>query len=121
MNTLRQGWALLMVLLGVAGLLIKRWLADSFGELAYSYFGNFTVSFAVYFLVSFAARQRLSRILIALIALLAVESFELADGFGFMTNVYDPLDLLANALGILFAYLVDLASSRIIPNDSAGG
>ena len=120
MNALRQGWALLMVLLGVAGLLMKRWLADSIGELAYSYFGNFTVSFAIYFLVSFAARERLNRIVIALITLIAVESFELADGFGIMTNVYDPLDLLANALGVLLAYCVDLALTRILPPDSRG-
>jgi glycopeptide antibiotics resistance protein len=120
MNALRQGWALLMVLLGVAGLLIKHWLSGSVGELAHSYFGNLAVSFAVYFLVSFAARQRLNRVVIALIALLAVESFELADGFGIMANVYDPLDLLANALGVLLAYCVDMASTRIIPPDSGG-
>jgi hypothetical protein len=104
-----------MVLLGVAGLLTKHWLSDCVGELAYSYFGNFTVSFAVYFLVSFAARQQLSRLAIALIALLAVDTFELTDGFGVMTNVYDPFDLLANAFGVLLAYSVDLVSMRIIP------
>jgi hypothetical protein len=120
MNALQQGFSLLMVLLGVVGLLLKHWLSEYIGEFAYSYIGNFTVSFAVYFLVSFAARQRLNRVMIALIALLAVESFELADGFGIMTNVYDPLDLLANALGVLLAYFVDIASTRIIPSDSGG-
>ena len=49
-----------MVLAGVAGLLMKRWLSDSLksrfsdsmSELAYSYLGNLAVSFAVYFLAS---------------------------------------------------------------------
>lgn len=109
-----------MVLLGVAGLLIKHWLSDSAGELANSYLGNFTASFAVYFLVSIAARQRLTRVVIALIATFTVGAFELTDGFGIMTNVYDPLDLLANAFGILFAYCVDLASERILPSKPAG-
>jgi len=109
-----------MVLLGVAGLLIKGWLSGSAGELVHSYLGNLTVSFAVYFLVSLAARQALGRLTIALIALLAVETFELANGFGIMTNVYDPYDLLANALGVALAGCADLASARIIPPDSGG-
>jgi hypothetical protein len=109
-----------MVLLGIAGLLIKHWLSGSVGDNFHSYFGNLALSFAVYFLVSLAGRQRLNRVVIALTALLAVESFELANGFGIMSNVYDPLDLLANALGVILAYCVDMASSRIFPPDSGG-
>lgn len=37
---------------------------------------------------------------VALSALLVVEAFELSDGFVVMSNVVDPLDLLANAAGI---------------------
>jgi hypothetical protein len=109
-----------MVLLGILGLLIKHWRYDYFGEFAYSYFGNFTISFAIYFLVSLAARQRLTSIVIALIALLVVESFELTDGFGIITNVYDPFDHLANALGVLLAFCVDMVSTRILPTGSGG-
>lgn len=106
-----------MVLAGVAGLLIKGWFSDSMSELAYSYLGNVTVSFSVYFLVSIAARARLNRVTIAVIALFIAEGFELTNGFGIMTNVYDPFDYLANALGVALAYFVDVVSARVIPVD----
>lgn len=106
---------ILMVLAGVAGLLAKRWAAGFLGELAYSYLGNLTVSFAVYFLVSIIPLARMNRLTIAVIAIVAVESFELTNGFGIMTNVYDPFDYLANALGIALAFLVDVVSARVIP------
>ncbi len=105
-------WNVIMVLIGVAGLLLKRWFADSLGELAYSYAGNVTISFAVFFLVSIAAKARLNRVMIAAIALVVVEGFELTNGFEIMTNVYDPLDYLANALGVALAYFVDLIARR---------
>jgi hypothetical protein len=106
-----------MVLAGVAGLLLKGWFAESLGDLAHSYLGNLAVSFAVYFLVSIASGSRLNRVTIAVIALLVVEIFELADGFGIMTNVYDPFDYLANALGVALAYFGDVFSARIIRAD----
>jgi len=109
----RQIRDVLLILLGVAGLLSKRWLAESLGELIFSYLGNVTVSFAAYFWVSLAARQRLSRGALVLLALLIVDTFELTDGFGIMSNVYDRFDLLANALGVALAWCVDMVSSRI--------
>lgn len=108
-----------MVLAGVAGLLMKRWLSDSLSELAYSYLGNLVISFAVYFLASIAARARLNRVTMAVIALFVVESFEFTNGFGIMTNVYDPFDYLANALGVALAYVVDVVSARVISVDRA--
>ena len=113
----------IMDLAGVAGLLMKRWLSDSLkswgsdsmSELAYSYLGNLAVSFAVYFLASFAARARLNRVTVAVIALFVVEGFEFTNGFGIMTNVYDPFDYLANALGVALAYFVDVVSACFIP------
>lgn len=106
-----------MVLAGVAGLLMKDWFSDSVSELAYSYVGNLAVSFAVYFLVSIAARARLNRVTLAVIALVVVEGFELTNGFGMMTNVYDPFGYLANALGVALAYLVDVVSAGVIRAD----
>ena len=53
-------------------------------------------------------------VMIAVIALLVVELFELTDGFGIMTNVYDRFDLLANAAGVGLAYCVDVASMRLL-------
>lgn len=105
---------LLMVLAGVACLLSKRWFAKSLGDLAFSYIGNLSASFAVYFIVSIAATPKLTRIMIAGIALLIVELFELTNGFWIMTNVYDPYDYLANALGISLAYCVEAASIYLL-------
>ncbi len=107
-----------MVLAGVAGLLMKSWFRDSMSELAYSYLGNLAVSFAVYFLVSMAARARLNRVIIVVITLCVVEGFEFTNGFGIMTNVYDPFDYLANALGVALAYCVDLILARVMPAGS---
>jgi hypothetical protein len=50
----------------------------------------------------------------ALAALLAVSAFEITNGYGFMSNVYDPVDLLASAAGIALAVIVDSASSHMI-------
>lgn len=109
----RQIRDVLLILFGVAGLLSKRWLSESLGELIFSYLGNVTVSFAVYFWVSLAARQRLRRATLALLAILVVETFELTDGFGIMSNVYDRFDLLANALGVALALGADIGLARI--------
>ena len=104
----------MLILVGVFGLLLKSWLRPSLSSFAYSYLGNFSVSFAVYFLVGFSAAPRLKRAWIALIALLIVEAFELTDGFGVMTNVYDPYDYLANAVGIALAVVVDVVMDRVM-------
>jgi hypothetical protein len=41
------------------------------------------------------------------LALTVVELFEAFDGFGVMTNMYDPFDFFANALGVGLAVVVD--------------
>lgn len=105
---------LLMVLAGVTGLLLKRWFAGFLGDLAISYGGNLSASFAVYFIISIAAIPRLTRAMVATLALVVVESFELTNGFGIMTNVYDPFDYLANAIGIGLALCADAGSSRLL-------
>ncbi len=124
----------LFVLLGVGGLLLKGRYSGPGHGLVHSYGGNVAVSFAVYFwarlaTAPFAARfmadlarreQRLNlksnlpRILAAGLALAVVQLFELLDGFGVMTNVYDRFDLLANTAGIAMAFALDasLASGR---------
>ena len=48
----------------------------------------------------------------AVFALLAAELFEATDGFGVMSNVYDPGDYVANAAGVLVAVAVDVAVRR---------
>jgi hypothetical protein len=118
MSTRLRTRYVLMVLAGVAGLLLKGWFAESLGDLADFYLGNLAVSFAVYFLVSIAAGNRLSRLMIGVIALLVVQLFELTDGFKIMANVYDPFDYVANALGVAVAYLVDIVSARLVQANS---
>jgi len=112
---------IILVLVGVSGLLVKRWLSASLSEMVYSYLGNVSISFSVYYLVSIGARGRLNKAVYAVIALLAVESFELADGFWVMSNVYDHYDLVANAIGVAMALVVDVALNRVLSPERAGG
>jgi len=100
---------MLFVFIGVAGLLLKRYYTGPCQDAVYSYGGNLSVSFAVYFIVMplpfpFGSR----RILTTAVALGVVELFEALDGFGVMTNVYDPIDFVANAVGIALALAVDV-------------
>ncbi len=102
-----------LALLGVVLLLAKHWCRGPLAGVVHSYGGNVTASFAVYFIVAIAAsRHGFGRIATAAAALLAVEAFELTDGFGFMTNVVDPVDLLANLVGIAAALALDLVVTR---------
>ena len=126
---------LVMVILGVTCLLLKRWFTKYLGDLAFSYVGNLSASFAVYFLVSYTAKlsaatavhlpisippmPKLTHVMVAAVALIVVESFEFTNGFGIMSNVYDPLDYLANAIGIGLAICVDLGLSRFLRPDGS--
>jgi hypothetical protein len=102
-----------LVILGVSGLLIKHWLSESLNEMVYSYLGNLSVSFAIYFLAKIPFQKKFNRIVYITIALLVVESFELLNGYGIMTNVFDPNDLIANAIGVALAVVVDIVLDRI--------
>ncbi|MBU0494179.1 MAG: hypothetical protein KKA73_24235 [Chloroflexi bacterium] len=115
----------IFVLLGVAALVLKRHYSGPFVEIIYSYGGNVSASFAVYFVFRIFTSSwiltsgwRYGRLVTAGIALLVVELFEATNGFGVMTNTYDPVDYLANALGIALAYWVDLISARLIQANS---
>lgn len=118
MNTWLRIRNVAMVLVGVAALLSKSWFRESIGSLAYAYLGNLSASFAVFFVVALAATPWLHRLWIAAITLAIVEAFELTNGFGVMANVYDPLDYLANSLGVALAFCVDLALARLIQASS---
>ena len=111
----------LFVLLGAAALVLKPYYHGPFAQGLYSYGGNLAVSFAVYFLaVIVAFRFRLGRFAAAASALLIVEAFEVTNGFGVMSNVYDPADLMANAAGVGVALAVDLALRRFGATRAAG-
>ena len=109
-----------MVLVGVTALLSKSWFRDSLGSLAHAYLGNVVASFAVFFIIAIAAALKLHRIWIAAIALIVVEAFELTNGFGVMTNVYDSFDYLANVLGVALAFCADDLSARAMQAGAPG-
>ena len=112
----------LMALSGAVLLVLKGRYSGPGSSLVHAYAGNFVVSFAVYFIASLTAHSfKRPRLVAALAALSAVSAFEITNGFGFMSNVYDPADLLANAAGIALAVVVDSASSRVIGRGSHRG
>ncbi len=105
---------ILFVLLGIAGLVLKAHYSGPAQDLVHSYGGNVAASFAVYFLARHAtAWSDFSRPVAAGLALLVVQLFEVFDGFGLMTNVYDRVDLVANAAGIAVAVTLDALVKRM--------
>ena len=104
----RTGARLALVLLGVAAFLLKPAYHGAFDHAVHAWGGNVVVSFAVTLLAFIAAsRHGGGRLAAAAAALAAVEAFEVSNGFGVMANVYDPLDLVANAVGVGLALGVD--------------
>lgn len=96
------------VMLGVLALVAKRHLAVLGGPLVRDYGGNVAASFAAVFVLKLPfvdARFRLAAA--AALALVAATSFEFTDGFGFMSNTYDPGDYLANVVGVGLALAVE--------------
>ena len=104
----------LFTLLGVLGLLLKGPYSGPQMVLVYSYGGNLSVSFAVYFMITHVSmRYRYGRLLTAVLALAAVDLFEATDGFHLLSNTYDPFDFLANAAGVALALCLDTVVSRL--------
>jgi hypothetical protein len=97
------------VLLGIAGDLLKRHYSGPGWQVIHDNGGNLAVSFAVYFVATnLPLYHRSKRLVTAGLALAVVELFEVLDGFGVMTNVYDPFDLLANLGGVVLALTLDI-------------
>ena len=98
------------ILIGGAVLVFKRHYSGPFESIVYAYAGNVAVSFAVYFnALNAPVKLRYKQLWAAGAALAAVELFEVFDGFGIMSNVYDALDLVANGVGVILAMVVDRA------------
>lgn len=117
MNLFHRLRNLAFILLGVLVLLFKRSYTGPYTELVNNYGSNFSVSFAVYFIAYLGFNSLpYPRLMSAVGALLAVELFELLNGFGVMSNVYDPWDYLANALGIGLAVGIDLLLNKLPKN-----
>ena len=99
---------ILLVLVGIAFLLLKRHYAGPLDGIVHAYLGNLSVSFSVYFLfANLEFPLRIRGLLAAAITFAVVELFEAFDGFGVMSNTYDPIDFLANGCGIALALWLD--------------
>lgn len=104
-----------LAVLGAAVLVLKSAYDGPAPDVVHAYAGNVAVSFALYFAaINATARHGRPRLIAASLALLAVELFEVTDGFGVMANVYDPLDFVANAAGVGLAVITDCATSRVL-------
>lgn len=96
------------IILGVLILVFKSRYSGPFEEIVRSYAGNFFVSAAVYFLARIGLNQvGQGSFSAAMASVLVVELFELTNGFGVMSNTFDPMDLLVNPAGVAAAVLVD--------------
>jgi hypothetical protein len=109
----RRALDVFFVLLGVGGLVLKGRYSGPAQVLVHSYGGNVAASFAVYFLAKHAtARRDVSRASAAALAFIVVQLFELLDGFGVLSNVFDRFDLAANTVGIAIAIALDVVVTR---------
>lgn len=101
------------ILIGVALLILKQKYNGPSLEIVQSYLGNYSISFAVYFIVQFNDYiWKTNKIITAFIALIVVNLFELTNGFGVMTNVYDTIDLIINCAGVLLALMIDAFTEK---------
>ena len=99
---------ILLILLGVLLLVLKRHYDGPYLEFVDSYLGNVTISFSVYFLIGIIAKNwKFNKLITAAISLTIVELFEVTDGFGIMANIFDPIDLIANLVGVGLALALD--------------
>ena len=108
MNQTHKINSLLLILLGVLGLVLKKHYNGPYLEFVNSYLGNVSVSFAVYFLIGIIAKNwKFNKLITAAISLTIVELFEVTNGFGIMANIFDPIDLIANLVGVGLAFASD--------------
>jgi hypothetical protein len=101
-----------LAVLGPVVLVLKSGYHGPLEDVVNAHAGNVAVSFALYFAaINATSRHGRSRLIAAALTLLAVELFEVTNGFGVMKNVYDPADFVANAVGVSLAVIVDIATS----------
>lgn len=99
----------LLVMAGVVVFLFLDRYPGPYAEIVRAQGGNFAISFSLYYLALIPLwRTRSPRIFAAIAALTAVQLFEATNGFGVMVNVHDPVDYLANGLGIGAALGIDV-------------
>ena len=103
----------LFALFGALVLVLKNHYGRPLEGVVHSYAGNTFVSLSLYFAaLSGVASLPRPRLWAAGLTLAAVTAFEVTNGFGVMVNVYDEVDLAANAIGVALALALDLATDR---------
>lgn len=111
----------LLSLMGAALLVLKPRYAGPGTDVVHAYLGNLSVSFALYFAaVNATSDRKHGRLIAAALTLVAVEAFEATNGFGKMVNVYDPVDFVANAVGVGLAVAVDFGTEKLIERRISG-
>ena len=109
----------IFILIGVMLMLLKKNYDGPYQEIINSYLGNLSISFSMYFLISLNHTiWKSKKIITFLVSLAIVELFEITDGFGIMSNVYDSYDLIANLIGISIALALDISIKRFSPKIS---
>ena len=104
-----------LAVLGASVLVLKSGYHGPFADVLNAYAGNVAVSFALYFaVINATARFRRPRMVATALTFLAVQLFEVTDGFGVMDNVSDPADVVANTFGIGLAVIVDVVTGRAL-------
>ena len=104
-----------LAVLGAAVLVLRSAYRGPLEDVLNAYTGNVAVSFALYFaVINATSSYGRPRLIAAALTLLAVELFEVTNGFGVLTNVYDPADLIANAAGVGLAVIVDVATGPVL-------
>ena len=109
----------IFILIGVMLMLLKKNYDGPYQEIINSYLGNLSISFSMYFLISLNHTiWKSKKIITFLVSLAIVELFEITDGFGIMSNVYDSYDLIANLIGVSIALALDISIKRYSPKIS---
>jgi hypothetical protein len=104
----RKVRSVLFILFGVLVLLLKQNYNGPVQEIVKNYLGIFSISFALYFLISFYSNHwKQNKFITLIISLLIVELFEITNGFGTMKNVFDIFNLNANLAGVILALATD--------------
>ena len=104
----------ILVLLAISAFILKSQYQGPYQELVINYGSNILISFGVYLLLSLYAETRdINKFIVFVIALTLVELFDVTNGYGFMKNIYNVFDLLANFIGIFLAAFLDLSIKKL--------
>jgi hypothetical protein len=104
---------LICIAISVAGLLFSRHYSGPAAEILHSHGANVTFSFGMYFILGLCKLPLIERKSInAAYALLGVSVQEGAQALNLYPGVFDPLDFLANAVGICAAWMIDVWMSK---------